>query len=184
MPRWFEYLFNTPSHHRVHHAVESALSRPQLCRRAHGVGPDVRHASPRSATEEPPRYGIVKNIDTFNPIRIAFHEWLAIGRDLDRRALVARGARAWCSGRRAGAPTAAASPRRTSASEWSVRQHGRLNPSSPACPATRSTACGSRDSRRAAWCIGNSIQSMGFLGGVRSAFRGDRRRRDSGRDRR
>ena len=26
--------------------------------------------------------GIVKNIDTFNPIRIAFHEWAAIARDL------------------------------------------------------------------------------------------------------
>jgi hypothetical protein len=28
------------------------------------------------------RYGIVKNIDTFNPIRIAFHEWAAIVHDL------------------------------------------------------------------------------------------------------
>jgi len=27
-------------------------------------------------------YGIVKNIETFNPIRIAFHEWIAIIRDL------------------------------------------------------------------------------------------------------
>jgi alkylglycerol monooxygenase len=24
MPRWFEYLFNTPSHHRVHHAIDPA----------------------------------------------------------------------------------------------------------------------------------------------------------------
>jgi hypothetical protein len=29
-----------------------------------------------------PRYGIVKNIDTFNPIRIAFHEWTGIILDL------------------------------------------------------------------------------------------------------
>jgi hypothetical protein len=29
-----------------------------------------------------PRYGIVKNIDTFNPIRIAFHEWTGIIHDL------------------------------------------------------------------------------------------------------
>ena len=36
---------------------------------------------PESAAE-PPRYGIVKNIDTFNPLRIAFHEWLMLGRDL------------------------------------------------------------------------------------------------------
>ena len=32
--------------------------------------------------EEPPRYGIVKNIGSFNPIRIAFHEWIGIVRDL------------------------------------------------------------------------------------------------------
>lgn len=32
--------------------------------------------------EESPRYGIVKNIDTFNPIRIAFHEWAAMIHDL------------------------------------------------------------------------------------------------------
>jgi hypothetical protein len=32
--------------------------------------------------DESPRYGIVKNIDTFNPIRIAFHEWAAIAHDL------------------------------------------------------------------------------------------------------
>ena len=31
---------------------------------------------------EPPRYGIVKNIETYNPVRIAFHEWAAIARDL------------------------------------------------------------------------------------------------------
>jgi hypothetical protein len=37
--------------------------------------------SPERA-DDPPSYGIVKNIDTFNPLRIAFHEWLAMARDL------------------------------------------------------------------------------------------------------
>ena len=32
--------------------------------------------------DEPPRYGIIRNISTYNPLRIAFHEWAAIGRDL------------------------------------------------------------------------------------------------------
>ena len=27
-------------------------------------------------------YGIVKNIETYNPLRIAFHEWAAIARDV------------------------------------------------------------------------------------------------------
>ncbi|HUX73610.1 MAG TPA: sterol desaturase family protein [Steroidobacteraceae bacterium] len=81
MPAWFEYLFNTPSHHRVHHAANP----PYLDRNYGGVlivwdrlfG---TFAAERAA--EPARYGIVENIRTFNPIRIAFHEWLAIFRDL------------------------------------------------------------------------------------------------------
>jgi sterol desaturase/sphingolipid hydroxylase (fatty acid hydroxylase superfamily) len=32
--------------------------------------------------DEPPRYGIIHNIATFNPLRIAFHEWAALTRDL------------------------------------------------------------------------------------------------------
>jgi hypothetical protein len=32
--------------------------------------------------DEPPHYGMVKNIGIFNPIRIAFHEWAAIAHDL------------------------------------------------------------------------------------------------------
>ena len=31
---------------------------------------------------EPCRFGIVKNLATFNPLRVAFHEWAAIARDL------------------------------------------------------------------------------------------------------
>jgi len=34
--------------------------------------------------EEPPRYGIVKNLGDFNIVRVAFHEWIGIGRDLTR----------------------------------------------------------------------------------------------------
>ena len=80
MPAWFEYLFNTPSHHRVHHA-----SNPRYLDRNYA---GVLMAWDRlfgtfaaEREEEPPRYGIVKNIETFNPIRIAFHEWIAIGRE-------------------------------------------------------------------------------------------------------
>lgn len=32
----------------------------------------------------PVRYGLTKNIRTFNPIRIAFHEWVAMLRDFAR----------------------------------------------------------------------------------------------------
>ena len=83
LPRWFEAVFNTPSHHRVHHA-----SNPRyLDRNYAGVlmiwdrwfGTFVvEHA------EDPPKYGILHNIETYNPLRIAFHEWLAMGSDMRR----------------------------------------------------------------------------------------------------
>jgi sterol desaturase/sphingolipid hydroxylase (fatty acid hydroxylase superfamily) len=121
MPRWFEYLFNTPSHHRVHHASNPRyLDRNyagvlMLWDRMFGTFAEERE-------EEPPRYGIVKNIATFNPARIAFHEWAAIVREL-----VA--ARSWreAIGTVFGPPGWRADGRGlTSANirnEWSVRHH-------------------------------------------------------------
>jgi len=81
LPAWYEYLFNTPSHHRVHHASNARY----LDRNYAGVLMvwDRLFGSFAAETDaEPPRYGIVKNIETYNPIRIAFHEWIAIARDL------------------------------------------------------------------------------------------------------
>ena len=34
--------------------------------------------------DDPPQYSLIHNIDTFNPIKIAFHEWAAMFRDLGR----------------------------------------------------------------------------------------------------
>jgi len=34
--------------------------------------------------EDPPVYGITKNIETFSPVRIAFHEWAALWGDVRR----------------------------------------------------------------------------------------------------
>jgi sterol desaturase/sphingolipid hydroxylase (fatty acid hydroxylase superfamily) len=81
MPRWFEYLFNTPSNHRVHHA-----SNPRYLDRNYAgvlmVWDRLFGTFSQEQDEEPPRYGIVKNIATFNPLRIAFHEWTALIREL------------------------------------------------------------------------------------------------------
>src|SRR5262249_28604975 len=78
-----ELVLNTPSHHRVHHAVN-----PRYLDANYGgvlivwdrlFGTFVaEHAGDR------PVYGLVKNIDTYNPLRIAFHEWAAIARDVAR----------------------------------------------------------------------------------------------------
>ena len=81
MPAWYEYLFNTPSNHRVHHA-----SNPRYLDRNYAgvlmVWDRLFGSFAAESDADPPRYGIVKNIHTFNPFRIAFHEWIAMFRDL------------------------------------------------------------------------------------------------------
>ncbi|MEP2057227.1 MAG: sterol desaturase family protein [Maribacter litoralis] len=72
MPKWFEAVFNTPSHHRVHHATN-----PQYLDRNH-AGIFIiwdRIFGTFEPEVEKPVYGLVKNIDTYNPIKIAFGEW-------------------------------------------------------------------------------------------------------------
>jgi hypothetical protein len=81
MPAWFEYLFNTPSNHRVHHAVN-----PRYLDRNYAgmfmVWDRLFGTFVEERDDDPPRYGLVHNISTYNPLRIAFHEWAAIARDL------------------------------------------------------------------------------------------------------
>lgn len=81
MPRWFEAVFNTPSHHRVHHA-----RNPRYLDRNYAgvliIWDRLFGTFQAELDEEPCRYGVVKNLGTFNLLRVAFHEWVAIGRDL------------------------------------------------------------------------------------------------------
>jgi len=81
MPRWFEFALNTPSHHRVHHG-----SNPQYLDKNY-AGIFIlfdRIFGTFEAEQERVRYGLTKNISTFNPIRIAFHEYASLGHDLRR----------------------------------------------------------------------------------------------------
>jgi hypothetical protein len=79
LPRAFEFVFNTPSHHRVHHASQGGY----LDRNFGGIliVCDRLFGSFVAETERPV-YGLTKNIDTYNPIRVATHEYAAIARDL------------------------------------------------------------------------------------------------------
>ncbi len=76
-----EWVLNTPSHHRVHHATN-----PRYLDANYGgvliVWDRLFGSFVREEADDRPRYGIVKNLDTYNPLRIAFHEWAAIARDL------------------------------------------------------------------------------------------------------
>lgn len=78
LPGWFEAIFNTPSHHRVHHGADNEY----LDKNYAGVlivwdrlfGSFIKE-------EKRPTYGLTTNIETFHPLRVAFHEWVAMLRD-------------------------------------------------------------------------------------------------------
>ncbi|MEZ5137385.1 MAG: sterol desaturase family protein [Acidimicrobiales bacterium] len=90
-----EEVFNTASHHRVHHG-----SNRQYLDRNHGSILIVwdRLFGTFEREDEPVVYGLTKNIDTFDPLRIATHEHVDILRDVaasttwrDRLSFVFRG---------------------------------------------------------------------------------------------
>lgn len=74
-----EWIMNTPSHHRVHHA-----SNPQYIDRNH-AGVFIIWDKLFGTFEpeaEPVRYGLTKNVETTNWIAIQFHEFAAVAREL------------------------------------------------------------------------------------------------------
>jgi sterol desaturase/sphingolipid hydroxylase (fatty acid hydroxylase superfamily) len=80
-PRWFEAVMNTPSHHRVHHATNPRYLDANYA----GVFIIWDRMFGTFVPENPDekcRYGLVYNLSTFNPLRIAFHEWAALARDI------------------------------------------------------------------------------------------------------
>lgn len=78
-----EFVFNTPSHHRVHHASNYRyLDRNHagvliIWDRLFGTFSEERE-------NEKPDYGLTVNINTFHPVEIATHEYKAIWRDVAR----------------------------------------------------------------------------------------------------
>lgn len=82
-PGWFEAVMNTPSHHRVHHAVNPRYLDANyagtliLWDKLFGTFVPER-------ADEPMRYGLVHNIETHNPLRVAFHEYVDILKDVVR----------------------------------------------------------------------------------------------------
>jgi sterol desaturase/sphingolipid hydroxylase (fatty acid hydroxylase superfamily) len=81
LPRAVEAVMNTPSHHRVHHATNPQYLDSNYA----GVFIVWDRLFGTFVPEiESPRYGIVHNIATFNLLKVAAHEWVALGGDLAR----------------------------------------------------------------------------------------------------
>jgi sterol desaturase/sphingolipid hydroxylase (fatty acid hydroxylase superfamily) len=79
LPAPIELIFNTPSHHRVHHGANDVY----LDRNYAGILIIWdRLFGSFQAEDETPCYGLTRNIDTFNVRRVAFDEFAALARDI------------------------------------------------------------------------------------------------------
>ncbi|WP_164659409.1 sterol desaturase family protein [Tropicibacter sp. Alg240-R139] len=89
MPRWFEAVMNTPSHHRVHHGRNP---RYLDCNYAGVfiVWDKMFGTFVPEQDSEKVDYGLVHNLGSFNPLRVAFHEWIGIFRDVVQPGLTVR----------------------------------------------------------------------------------------------
>jgi len=79
LPKWFEFFFVTPSHHRVHHGRnEKYLDK--------NYGSTLiiwdKILGTFQPEEERPEYGILHPVKGHNPVRLVFHVWVDIFRDL------------------------------------------------------------------------------------------------------
>ena len=86
MPRWFEYVFDTASHHRVHHARNphylDANYAAVLILWDRMFGTFVPELD-----EDKPEYGLVRQLDSYNLFTVAFHEWIDLFKDVFQKGL-------------------------------------------------------------------------------------------------
>lgn len=85
LPRWVEFIFVTPSSHRVHHGSDD-----EYLDKNYGGIFLIWDRLFGTFTEETftPTYGLTTNVGTYNPIKVNIHEWGDIIRDV-------RHARTW-----------------------------------------------------------------------------------------
>lgn len=81
MPRWFEAVMNTPSHHRVHHATNPRYLDANYAG-VFIIWDKMFGSFIEERDDEKIHYGLVRNLGTFNIIWAAFHEWAGIVKDV------------------------------------------------------------------------------------------------------
>lgn len=81
LPKPIEYIFTTPSHHRVHHSRNE-----KYIDKNYGSTLIIwdRMFGTFQVEEEKPEYGITMPVDTYNPLYLIFHEWIAFFKDIFR----------------------------------------------------------------------------------------------------
>jgi len=81
LPKWFEAVFNTPSHHRVHHGknpeyLDSNYAGTFI------IWDKIFGTFVPENENSYPDYGLVKDFETFNPFKIFIHEYWGILKDV------------------------------------------------------------------------------------------------------
>jgi len=81
MPSWFEYVFNTPSHHRVHHG-----RNPKYIDKNHGGTLILfdRWFGTFQAEEEEVVYGVTTPLRTWNPVWANFDYYRTLWREIQK----------------------------------------------------------------------------------------------------
>ncbi len=81
LPKWYEAIFVTPSHHRVHHACNIEYLDKNM-----GQVLIIWDKLFGTFAEEntKPVYGLTQNLNTFHPFKVIFNEFYKIKNDLKR----------------------------------------------------------------------------------------------------
>jgi hypothetical protein len=79
---FLEWFMATPSHHRVHHG-----SNPQYLDKNMGMVFIIwdRLFGTFAEEKEKVKYGLTQNIKTHHPLKVLFHEWQEIFRDISKQ---------------------------------------------------------------------------------------------------
>jgi sterol desaturase/sphingolipid hydroxylase (fatty acid hydroxylase superfamily) len=79
LPRWFEYLFNTPAHHRVHHGRD-----PKYIDKNHAGTLMIwdRMFGTFQREEETPTYGITTPVNSWNPVKANLQPFVLLWREM------------------------------------------------------------------------------------------------------
>ncbi|MEO6671389.1 MAG: sterol desaturase family protein [Ferruginibacter sp.] len=85
MPRWFESIFVSPSHHRVHHA-SNIIYLDKNMGMCLIIWDKMFGTFQEELETEPIKYGLTKPLENAtNPIDSIFHEWKSISKDLNKK---------------------------------------------------------------------------------------------------
>ena len=73
----------TPSHHRVHHAINPEYMDKNLAQ-IFIVWDKLFGTFQAEENSEPVKYGLTKNLNSYNPLTMIFHEWKNIVADVKK----------------------------------------------------------------------------------------------------